>query len=103
MPRSQVVSSVPATELRVKDGRPLAIQRRLVIFSESFGREDHDRNRARRFLGAKRLHDVETAQAGHDQVEQDQVGQLRFAKVDAFLACARPEHSKARGFQESFQ
>src|SRR6266853_2224711 len=72
-------ASKPGRQLRsrdrvaLKDGRLMAVELSLVVLGERLGGQDHDRDRAGGFFGAKRLHDVEATEIGHHHVEQDQV------------------------------
>src|SRR5712692_946051 len=61
----------------LKDGGHLTIQGALIGVGQLLGGQNHDGDGARGLLFSQRLDDVETGQARHHQVEQDQVGNLR--------------------------
>ncbi len=102
-------ASKPSGQLRsghrvaLKDGGHLAVECFFVGLGKRFGGQDHDRDLARRLIGAKRLDYVESTQVGHHQIEQDQARHLGPGHGDTFSTAGRLEHSKPSRFEKTLQ
>src|SRR2546427_8818051 len=68
------------------------IQALLVISTHRFGRQDDDRDSARRFGRSQTIDDREAVELGHEQIEDDQRWSLAFRQAKALFSTARLDH-----------